>query len=135
MSLKNERKKAAEKAFKMLPVKFVEIDLVAERKHPFKSAFVPWWMTRAFRNNQYTVMINDKAKTSVGPAIRVMIQRHDDGVFKSHWATIQRIKNEIFGKETVAIEYYPKESELVNDHNIFWIWVFQEGQIPKIIND
>lgn len=102
---------------------FVQIDLASG---PFYG-----WMTRAYRNNKYTVMIMDDCPTTHGPAIRAMVQKHDDTPFINHWATMQRIKNEIFGIETTAIEYYPAQSELVDQHNIYWMWIFPEGIIPK----
>lgn len=40
------------------------------------------------------------------------------------WAEKQRIKNEIFGKERVAIEYFPPESKLVDEANMYHIWVY-----------
>lgn len=42
------------------------------------------------------------------------------------WAEKQRIKNEIFGKERVAFEVFPKESELVDEANMYHIWVLPE---------
>lgn len=132
-SVQGQRKHAAMKAYRTMSPKFKEVDLAAERAHPQKGQFVPSWMTRAFRNNQFTVMIFDGIKTSAGPAIRAMVQKHDDTPIKNHWMSMYRIKNEIFGPETIAIEYYPKESELTNDHNIYWMWIFPEGVIPKIL--
>jgi hypothetical protein len=87
-------------------------------------------MTRAFSNNHYVVMVNDNAQTTSGPAIRAMIQRHDDRPLPNHWADVQAIKNELFGDEATAVEYYPAESELIDDHNIYWIWVFPAGVLP-----
>lgn len=43
------------------------------------------------------------------------------------WAEKQRIKNEIFGNERVAFEVFPKESELVDEANMYHIWVLPEG--------
>jgi hypothetical protein len=120
---KRQRRIAAKKALKEAPHKFEAIDL-SIRPHPD-------WMTRAFRNNRFTVMIDDQAATTHGPAIRAMIQNHTDTPIKNHWSEIQSIKNEIFGEETMAIEYYPANSELVNLHNIYWIWIFPAGVIPK----
>lgn len=90
----------------------------------------PSWMTRAFINHRYIVMINDNSKTTKGAAIRAMIKKHDGNPIPGHWSEIQKIKNEIFGKEAVAVEFYPKESELVNEKNIYWIWIFEEDILP-----
>ena len=45
------------------------------------------------------------------------------------WAEKQRIKNEIFGKEAVAIEIFPKESELVDEANMYHLWVLNDKNI------
>ena len=92
--------------------------------------YVPEWMTRAYKNNRFVVMINDRALTTAhGHAIRAMIQRHDDTPIS--WQSKREIKNELFGTETTAIEYYPAESDLIDDHNIYWLWIFPEGILPK----
>jgi hypothetical protein len=89
-------------------------------------------MTRAYRNNRFTVMVYDNCPTTNGPAIQVLIQNHTNTPIVNHWREIQRIKNEIFGAEVMAIEYFPAQSELVDTHNIYWIFIFPEGVIPKI---
>lgn len=88
------------------------------------------WMTRVYANNRYVVMINDHMKTTHGEAICAMIQAVDDKPIPNHWYELQRIKNTIFGKEAMGIEYYPAQSKLTDDHNIYWLWIFPEGVIP-----
>ena len=122
--LRRQRKIEAKKLLKLPPGKFKPIDL--------KKINHPNFITRAFKNNRYVVMISDNHPTSKGFAIRAMIQNHFDQPIKNHWSEIQKIKNEIFGKETKAIEFYPKDSELVDAHNIYWIWVFPDGTLPEI---
>lgn len=119
----HERKKAAQKLFKLPPGKLEQVDLSVCR-------FIPDGMTRAYRNNRYTVMVYDNHITTHGPATRVMIQKHDDQPIMFHWREMQKIKNEVFGPETVAIEYYPAESKLINDHNIYWMWIYPPGILP-----
>jgi hypothetical protein len=43
------------------------------------------------------------------------------------WAEKQRIKDEIFGKEATAIEVFPSETELVDEANMYHLWVLPEG--------
>ena len=98
-------------------------------KHPG-----PVWMTRAFMNNRYVVMIDDNVTLDTGTtAIKAMVQRHDDKPIPHHWREMQAIKNEIFGRETTAIEYYPPESKLTDDANIYWLWVLPDGTLPVAI--
>lgn len=124
---KRQRRLAAEKMLKQPETKFEQCDLSL-------ASFVPKGMTRAYRNNRYTVMIYDDAPTTHGPAIQALIQNHKDTPIANHWAEIQRIKSEIFGPEVTAIEYFPPESELIDTHNIYWIFIFPEGVIPKYLN-
>ncbi len=124
-----ERRKAAERKFKKPVTKFEPIDLTT-------APYVPPGMTRAWRNTRYTVMVFDNHPADINhhriTATRIMIQKHNNTPFVNHWSEIQKIKNEIFGAEVTAVEYYPAESELINDKNIYWIWIFPEGVLPLI---
>lgn len=123
MNIDRQRKKLARKEFQKPVTKFEQIDLT-------KSEFVPKGMTRAYRNTRYTVMVYDNHHTTKGFATRVMIQKHDNTIIMYHWSELQKIKNEIFGPETTAVEYYPAQSRLIDDHNIYWLWIFPEGVLP-----
>lgn len=75
-------------------------------------------------------MVYENHPVSSGLATCALIQKHDDTPIVRHWSEIQKIKNEIFGEATTAVEYYPAQSELIDDHNIYWIWIFPEGALP-----
>lgn len=90
----------------------------------------PKGMTQSFSNNRFVVMVFDGRMTDKGPAKQVLVQKHDDRPILNHWKEMYKIKNELFGEETVAVEYYPKKSDLINDHNIYWMWIFPEGVLP-----
>jgi hypothetical protein len=124
MSVKNLRKIKAKDLLRKPAGKFIAVDMEA-----FKHSS-PKWMSRAFSNNRYVVMINDQAETTHGKAIRAMVQKHDDTPIINHWREMQSIKNEIFGEETTAVEYYPAESNLEDNHNIYWMWIFPNGVLP-----
>ena len=68
-------------------------------------------------------MINDNASIKGVTAVKAMVQRHDDKPIPGHWRQLQNIKNELFGTESTAIEFYPPESELEDVANIYWLWV------------
>ena len=51
--------------------------------------------------------------------------RHNTGNAIHSWSDIQRIKNDLFGEEAHAVEYYPKVSELVDDKNIYHVWILE----------
>lgn len=118
-----QRRLQAKKEFKKPVTKFQSINLAT-------ASFVPNGMTRAFRNTRYTVMIFDHSPVTTGRAIRVMVQKHDNTPILNHWSEMQKIKNEIFGEETTAVEYYPAKSQLIDDYNIYWFWIFPENTLP-----
>lgn len=124
MSRDKAQKSAARKLLKKPKGKLLPVDL-SECNHPE-------WMTRAFSNNRYIVMINDSAKMTGGiTAIKAMVQRHDDRPIHNHWREMQNIKNEIFGDDVTAIEFYPSESSLEDVANIYWLWVLPfEALLP-----
>jgi len=117
------RKQLAKKLYKQPVTKFEVVNLLTV-------SFIPFGMTRSFKNNRYIVMIYDNAKTTKGEAIQVLIQKIDNTPILNHWFEIQKIKNEIFGEEVTAVEYFPAESQLVDKHNIYWIWIYPDGVLP-----
>ena len=123
MNFKRTRLREARRLKKKGRGQWVEINL-SEIDHPK-------WMTRCYRNNYYTVMIQDDTPTTHGAAIKAMVQSHDDLPINRHWAEMQRIKNELFGAEKTGIEYYPPESRLEDIHNIYWLWIFPDGVLPS----
>jgi len=91
---------------------------------------LPPFATRAFSNNRFVVLINDKAPTSAGSATVALVVPNNAGrdVF---WRDLQKVKNEIFGEEAVAIQYYPAESKLIDEANVYWLYVYPSGVIPE----
>lgn len=69
------------------------------------------------KNSIYTVQA-----FRYGENIVFGIRRHDQGT-NVGWADKQRVKNELFGPNVQAIEFFPPESELVDDANIYWLWI------------
>lgn len=86
-------------------------------------------MRAAFRNAVYSVQVYAKA-SAWGEIEHAMVRRHDAAPVRQ-WTHMQRIKTEIFGAERTAVEVYPAESELVDDANLYHLWVLPEGvQLP-----
>ena len=123
MPSKRQRRIAAQKEFKKPVTAFEQCDLSLVSK-------IPPGMTRAYRNTRYTVMVYDNTRVTTGFCTKALIQKHDDTPIVGHWAEMQKIKNEIFGPEVTAIEYYPAESNLIDQHNIYWMWIFPPGDLP-----
>ena len=119
------QRKIAKNKLNKSPGPFEQVDL-SSRPHPE-------WMTRAYQNNRYVVMVNDNAVLfgSV-PVVKVAIQKHDDTPLERHWREIQSIKNVLFGPETMAIEFYPRQSELFDVANVYWIWILPDDVVAML---
>lgn len=62
---------------------------------------------------------------------RIMVKRHDSKPTVT-WAEMQRIKNELFGPEMMAIQLFPQESELVDVANMYWMYLVPPHEYYKI---
>ncbi len=101
---------------------FEDVTSESRRRHAALnpgSAFRP---DQVFQNPKYVVQIFNDRKVIGRPARQVMIRRSDSAPIYS-WSDMQRIKNEIFGEEVEALQMFPKESELVDVANLYWMWV------------
>lgn len=109
---------AARRLHKLPPGPFVHVEL---DQHPNS----PAWMTSCYRNNCYTVMIQDAITDPFfGHACtKALIQRHDAMPIPYHWSELMTIKDTLFGKEALAWEFYPLLSKLQNDANIYWLYI------------
>ena len=76
---------------------------------------------QVFQNNIYTVQVFN-FKCEWGHVRKAMIRRNDE-LPEHNWLKIQRIKNEVFGEDVVALEVYPKQRNLVDVANLYWLWV------------
>ncbi|WP_295586995.1 hypothetical protein [uncultured Lamprocystis sp.] len=104
---RSKRERAVARRLLNKPAGALEPVDLAGRAHPA-------WMSRAFANHRYVVMIADQVPLWSGmQGSKVMVQRHDDQPIPGHWRELQMIKNALFGREATAVEFYPPESELI----------------------
>lgn len=81
-------------------------------------------LDRAYSNGKYAVMTR-KIETEWGEVIHACIRNVDNTDIP--WAEKQLIKDELLGKERIAIEVFPKRSELVDHANMYHLWVLPAG--------
>lgn len=78
---------------------------------------------KVWKNNRYFVFMTKNERVWLGWWwSQVMIKRCDSQPIYS-WSDVFRIKNELFGDETEAIQFFPKKSELVDSANIYWFFI------------
>lgn len=61
---------------------------------------------------------------------RVMIRRHDSG--RIVWAEMQRIKNELFGEDRIAVEVLPRQKDVVDSANMYWFFLVDQADEKTI---
>ncbi len=77
-----------------------------------------------WENDRYWVKVQRGLKSPWGgEMIRLGIQNIDQTA-RHDWRDFQRIKNDICGPESEAVELYPAESRLLDPSNYFMLWVF-----------
>lgn len=81
-------------------------------------------MDRHFCDGKYSVMIRT-VHTPWGPVEHACIR--NTGGTDIPWREKQRIKNELFGHERVAVEMFPAQSQLVDEAPMYHLWILPPG--------
>ncbi|NOJ72460.1 DUF7694 domain-containing protein [Paenibacillus alvei] len=81
-------------------------------------------LNRSYTDGEYAVMTRPVA-TEWGEVTHACIINANSTDIP--WAEKQRIKNELFGSSRTAIEVFPPESELVDEANMYHIWILPKG--------
>lgn len=82
---------------------------------------------RVWVNDKYCVMART-IQTEWGRVDHACIR--NAGSTDIPWREKQKIKNELWGKDYTAIEVFPKEIELVDEANMYHLWVFKDYKLP-----
>lgn len=101
-------------------------DLTAEREGP---PSIDGWVRhidRVYRNGWMSVLVRTIPHTSLGVAIEHAAIRTALEA-ELGWMEMQRIKDEIFGTDRMAIEVYPRKAELIDAADMYHLWVFPAG--------
>lgn len=78
-----------------------------------------------WQNNKYIVQVFLGEHRKNRTYDKAMIRRSDAKPIDS-WSDLQRVKNEIFGPEIEAIQFFPPQSELIDDANLYWLFIEQK---------
>jgi len=81
--------------------------------------------SRATANGLYSVQVYER-ETGWGQVDHLAIRRHDNGTALP-WADLQRIKDDLAGPDRLAIEVFPPAGQLVDEANLFHLWILPRG--------
>lgn len=79
---------------------------------------------KVYTNGLFVVQVYDTP--NAWNAERVMI-RWNDARPDHDWSLFQKIKNDLFGEDRVALEVYPSEKQKQDVANVYWIWILPKG--------
>jgi hypothetical protein len=83
-------------------------------------------VTRLAENGIFSVLVREVHAPGIGRVTHVAVASVC-GYTNVTWAERQRIKNELFGRERTAVEVMPPESELIDEANMYHMWVMPAG--------
>jgi hypothetical protein len=75
---------------------------------------------RAYRNDKYAVLIRN-VKNEYGLCKHAAIRNLESTEIS--WKEKQEIKDKIFGVNYVAVEVFPKKSDLIDEANMYHLWI------------
>lgn len=101
---------------------FKDITSEAHERHAILNPDSTYEPRRVWQNNQYIVQLHGFKMFSGKKWDRVMVRRSDSAPIYS-WSDLFKIKNEIFGEEIEAINFFPRVSELTDDANLYWFYI------------
>ena len=88
-------------------------------------------VARVYRNNRFCVLVYREVATPWGRVERFSIRNATSTPIP--WAELQRIKNDVAGPDRQAVQVFPRQSELVDEANMYHLWVLLEGECPLTI--
>lgn len=96
------------------------------REFPKGSAGSGWCaeIGEAYSNGLYAVLVRRLKAGAIHLAIRT------PSGLEPPWRDLQRIKNELFGAERFAVQVCPPESRLIDQADMYHLWVMPEGYAP-----
>lgn len=80
---------------------------------------------RVVKNHVVCVLIRTLRHTEWGEVQHAAIRNYSSTDVP--WAVKQRIKDELFGTGRVAVEVFPSANDLVDDANMYHLWILPEG--------
>lgn len=109
------------KWYKLLPMK------AAHEKLGLYNGTWSQQMDRYWESNDGYNVSSRQIRTSFGVVEHVTIGRMGPEKGDIPWAVKQEIKNELFGRQSVAIEVFPAEKNLIDVMDLYHLWVLPKG--------
>jgi hypothetical protein len=97
----------------------------------FRSAHgggLPSSIVEGWRDNHFAVWVSHEA-SAWGVVTHLWVRRHTSEARRPSWKEAQRIKDTIAGWDRVAVEVFPRRVDIVDQANMYHLWVLPVGVI------
>lgn len=84
-------------------------------------------MDRYWESNDGYTVSSRLIRTEWGVVEHVAISRMSGDKKDLPWAVKQQIKNELFGRQSLAIEVFPAHKHLIDATDVYHLWVMPKG--------
>ena len=92
------------------------------------AAGLPSSIIEGWRDNHFAVWVSHEP-SAWGVVTHLWIRRHTGEARRPSWKEAQRIKDTIVGWERVAVEVFPRRVDIVDQANMYHLWVLPDGVI------
>ncbi len=77
----------------------------------------------AWCNDRFAVQLFEN-----GEFLWLSIRKHAEHVNPPTWSELQRIKTELVGAEREGVQVFPRQSEIVDQANMYHVWLYPAGE-------
>ncbi len=98
-------------------------DTINKETHPHLRYVTKCWQTK---DGKYDILFDE-----VKGFKHLRIRRIDDAPIHNYM-DMQQIKNDLLGKDVIAIEVYPKSDDFKNGSNTYHLWSWEGMAVPNL---
>lgn len=100
-----------------------------ERNIAEMKARPPHGVTRLWENGWFVVMLRPIPLPD-GTRIDHVFVRNKPNTPVRSWTDLMRIKRELFNADSLAVEVFPPDAEIIDEANLTHLWILPSGVLP-----
>lgn len=89
---------------------------------------LPKEITEGWKDNHFAVWVSYEP-SAWGTVTHLWVRRHTSEARRPSWKEAQRIKDTVVGWGRTAVEVFPRRTDVVDQANMYHLWVLPEGVI------
>ena len=98
-------------------------EIINTKTHPHLASVTKYWQSK---DKKYEVMFDE-----INGFKHLRIRRFDNKPIRN-FMVIQEIKNDLLGKDVIAVEIFPKQSDFIDGSNTYHLWTWDGISVPNL---